>query len=398
MESSEILKLAKSLGPTITQWRRDLHQRPEVGVHTPMTTNYICEKLTEFGISYTTYEKHSGITALLGNHEGKCLALRADIDGLPIQEKTECSFSSCNGNMHACGHDSHTAMLLGAAKILKNIEPEIPGCIKLIFEAGEESGGGGKVMVEDGVLKNPDVQAMISLHVESPGGEFNNGDIVIWKGATHASNDEFYITLTGKGGHGGRPYLTIDPVAAAALLINNLQYISSRETNPNMPVAISIGEVTTGKSAVNIIPDKISINGTVRNSDPLVREHVLQRFEEIVRGVCMAMRVTYELNFMHGEPVVVNDDNVRKVLFTSAENLFGSSRVHTVQGHNMGSEDIGYFFEKVPGAMFRFCIMKPDKDGVIYQLHNAKMNVDDTLLYRGTALLIDSALQFLNRN
>ena len=389
------LNRAEAIKEDIRKWRRDLHQMPETGISTPMTAEYVQRQLEAMGITCQTYGGHSGISAVIGPRDKKCVALRADMDGLPIQEQTGLPYASKNGNMHACGHDGHTAMVLGAAKLLKEYEDQLPGCVKLIFEAGEEAGNGGKLFVESGVLKNPDVQAMFSMHVEASSEEYKLGDMVIWKGTTHASNDNFYLTITGTGGHGGRPYSARDPIAAAAQLINQFQSFVSRETDPNAPVVISVCEVRAGNGAVNIIPDKAVLNGTIRTSNPAVRAQTLERFEEIVRGICMAARTEFDLRFEHGEPAVINDEQLRRILLENAVELLGPEFVHELQGHNMGSEDIGFFFEKVPGSMFRFCVMKPDENGIVWPLHNAKMDIDDSLLYRGTALLAASAVQYL---
>ena len=223
----DLLKEAQELQHKIVEWRRILHRYPETGLVLPKTADFVTKQLTAAGIAYKTYKNHSGITAVIGKGKGKTIAIRADMDGLPIKEETGLTYASANENMHACGHDAHTAMLIATAVMLKNHEDELKGKVKLIFQPAEEGPGGAEPMVKDGVID--DVDAILALHVGTMFGPFNNGDICVSYSNTTAADDQVLINITGFGGHGSVPHECIDPVAIAALIINNIQYIISRE-------------------------------------------------------------------------------------------------------------------------------------------------------------------------
>lgn len=393
----DVLYTAKENAKNITRWRRSLHSIPETGLFLPRTASFIQTCLKEMDIPFRTYETHSGISVVLGDpNAGKCVALRADMDALPLQEQTGVPFRSCNENMHACGHDAHAAMLLGALKILKAHESELNGCIKLIFQPGEETGDGAKSMIRDGILEDPKVDALIALHVDRTASDtVKQGDIIIKRGPMHASNDDFEITIAGRGGHGGYPHRSIDPTVCAGLLINAFQTIVSREIDPLASAVISFGNIHTATTASNIIPESVLLAGTIRCGKEETRKYVKQRLEEITKGICHAMRTECEINIRCGEPSVENDDSVADIVENAAIRLFGSAQVHSVREQVMGAEDAGYYFQEVPGCLFRFCNPRPFSDGVIYPLHSNKMLLEDSNLYRGTALLVQSALDYL---
>ena len=392
------LTLAKEIAEEITGWCRDLHRIPEIGLNLPKTAAYVTARLDEMGISYQLFERHSGIVVLLGKPTGKTIALRADMDALPIKELVESDYKSENEYMHACGHDAHTAMLLGVAKILKTHEDELNGQVKLLFQPAEEGPGGAAPMIEDGVLENPKVDAILALHCDrTPGMGYQNGDMLVKYGNITAADDQIDIRIFGKGGHGAQPHLCVDPVAVAALVINNLQYIISREVKPGKAAVITLATVQAGRGAENIIPDEVYIRGTVRNSDMETRAFVFQRIDEILKGTCMAMRADYELKFDYGYPPVFNEQSMTDGMIATAKNLLGDDKVKLYTEQAMGGEDAGFFYQKVPGCFFRLYNPAPFADGEIYPGHNARFVLDDSILYEGTALLAQGAVDFLNR-
>lgn len=393
----DIIAEAYAIKDEIIKWRRDLHKIPEVGMFLPKTFEYVKKKLDEFNIEYTTYKNHSGISAVLGKKEGKTIAIRADMDALAIKEETNLEFKSENDNMHACGHDGHTAILLGVAKILKKNEDKLNGKIKLIFQPCEEIGPGGALaMIEDGVLENPKVDAMLALHVDSKLGEYKNGDALVRYGSMSAAEDPINIKIIGKGGHASTPNLCIDPISVATLLINNIQYILTREVNQTIPTVISFSSIQGGRNTNNIIPDTVEIKGTVRNTDNETRKYVLHRIEEIVSGLTKLMRADFELDFYGGCPAVINDKDMVDMFLNSSKKILGKDNVHILNDYNMGAEDAGFFFERIPGCYFRLYNPVAFEDGVVYPPHNSKYLMDDSVLYKGIALMLQTAMDYLN--
>lgn len=393
----DILAQSFAINDEIIKWRRDLHRIPEIGLDLPKTFEYVKKKLDEFNIEYTTYKNHSGISAVLGKKEGKTIAVRADMDALAIKEETNLEFKSENDNMHACGHDGHTAILLGVAKILKENEDKLNGKVKLIFQPSEELGPGGALaMIEDGVLENPKVDAMLALHLDSKSGEYKNGDTLVRYGSMSAAEDPINIKIIGKGGHASTPNLCIDPISIATLIINNIQYILSREIKQTIPTVISFGSIQGGRDSNNIIPDTVEIKGTVRNTDNEIRKFVLQRIEEIVSGLTKIMRADFELDFYGGCPAVINDKNMVDMFLKSAKKILKEDEIHILNDYNMGAEDAGFFFEKIPGCYFRLYNPLAFEDGIVYPAHNSKYMMDDSVLYRGPALILQTIIDFLS--
>lgn len=393
----DALAQALAINNEIIKWRRDLHKIPEIGMILPETFEYVTKKLNEFNIEYTTYNNHSGISAVLGKKDGKTIAIRADMDALEIKEETNLEFKSENDNMHACGHDGHTAILLGIAKILKENEDRLNGKVKLIFQPSEEVGPGGALaMIEDNVLENPKVDAMLALHVDNKVGDYKNGDVLVRYGSMSAAEDPINIKIIGKGGHASIPNMCIDPISVATLVINNIQYILSREVNQTIPTVISFGSIQGGRNSNNIIPDIVEIKGTARNTDNEIRKFVLQRVEEIVSGLTKIMRADYELDFYGGCPAVINDKTMVDMFLKSSRKILGESSVHILNEYNMGAEDAGFFFEKVPGCYFRLYNPSPFEDGSVYPPHNSKYIMDDSVLYKGVAVMLQSAIDYLD--
>lgn len=388
---------AEKIQNEIIEWRRELHKIPELGLFLPNTSKFVREKLDSWNISYETYEDNSGIVAILGKDTGKCVALRADMDALPIKEETELEYSSTNENMHACGHDCHTAILLGVAKILKEHEDKLNGYVKLFFQPGEEGPGGAPVMIADGCLENPHVDAIYALHVGGRDENLEQGDIKTMYGDVTAADDQFDIYVKGKGGHGAAPHMCIDPVTVATTIIQTFQTIVSREISPLEPCVITVATLQAGRGAENIISDTCYMRGTVRNKNMKNREYVLKRMEEVVKGICLAMRADYSFKLDYGYVPVVNEKDSTDLLIECAKETVGSDNVKVCGSQQMGGEDAGFYYQLVPGCFFNLICQAPFKDGKIYPAHNSKFVVDDSLLYRGTAVFVDTAIKYLNK-
>ncbi|MCC8127548.1 MAG: M20 family metallopeptidase [Clostridiales bacterium] len=388
-----IERTARELSPMIIAWRRDLHQIPEPGLFCPRTAAYIRGELDKMGIPWQTYENHSGITALIGKKEGTVIGLRADMDALPVREENQTEYASVNGNMHACGHDAHVAILLGAAKILKEHECELNGQVKLIFQPDEEELEGAKTMLADGVLENPKVDYMLALHVGGIAGAGGEKGTLFWKtGALFASSDNFRIVIQGKSGHASTPFLAINPISVAVQLIENLQGLVSREVTYNVPSVLTVTGITAGNGAYNIIPETAEVVGGVRTQDPEARQYLLKRMKEVMDACAAEFGVSAEIEFPNGCPPVINDAKVTEYLVNAARKILPEDRIEELKFSTMGGEDVSYFFTQVPGCyalLFNAC---PSDDGVQYPHHNGRFSIDDSVLYLGTAIFVQTVL------
>lgn len=394
----DFLNKATLIKEEIINWRRDLHKIPEVGLILPETAAYIKGKLDEMGIEYQTFENHSGIVALIGKEKnGKTIALRADMDGLKIKEEVDIPYASTNDNMHACGHDAHTAILLGAAKLLKENEEMLTGRVKLIFQPGEEGPGGAELMVKDGVLQNPEVDRILALHVGTivPGAK--SGTISLSYSNMFAADDQFCIKIKGVGGHGSMPNYTIDPVAIAVQVINSLQYIVSREVSALDSAVITVASMVAGRETYNIIPESAEIRGTIRTLKPEIREFVFKRMEDITLGVSKTMRGEAEIEFLDGYPALINSKECTQEFIESAKKIIKEEDIIVLDKSFMGGEDAAFFFREVPGTYFVLNTPK-EENGVIYPHHNPKFQIDESPLHLGTALLVQAAVDFLMNN
>ena len=383
---------AEEISSEIVAWRRELHKIPEIGLILPQTAAFVKARLDEMNIAYTTFEKHSGIVALVGKKTGKVMALRADMDGLRINEESEFEYRSQNNNMHACGHDAHTAILLGTAKLLKKHESELNGQVKLLFQPAEEGPGGALPMIEDGVLENPKVEAILALHVDRKihRDPCKNGDILVKYGNTSAADDQVDIKIIGKSGHGSEPHRCIDPIAISTLVVTAIQYIISREISPFSPCVITFGTIIGGQGAENIIPNTVELHGTIRNQDLETREFVFKRIEEVVKYITKAMRADYKVTFLNGYPPTQNDKNRVDSFLASAHTILPKEDIHISTEESMGGEDAGFFYQRVPGCFFRLYSPAPFADGEVYPAHSSRFVLDDSVLYRGVALFLQN--------
>lgn len=391
-----LLEEAQELQQKIVEWRRILHRYPETGLILPKTADFVTKQLKAAGIEYRTYEKHSGITAVIGKKEGKTIAIRADMDGLPIKEETGLTYASANENMHACGHDAHTAILIATAVILKKHEDELNGRVKLIFQPAEEGPGGADPMVKDGVVD--DVDAILAMHVGTMAGMAENGDIAVSYSNTTAADDQVIISIQGLGGHGSVPHECVDPVAIAALIINNIQYIVSREVPPSEAAVVTLASVEAGRGAYNIIPETAVVKGTIRNGSPVVRNHVLKRIEEIAVKTAEMMRGSCTVEIVDGYPALVNDRAVVESFLESAKKLIPPEEIHIMEHGLMGGEDAAFFFEKVPGCYFFLTNYAPcPTDGKVYGAHHPRFCLNEDVFYRGAALFVQAVSDWLEK-
>lgn len=392
-----VIEEVKRIENEIIQWRRDLHKIPELNLNLPKTSKYVQDKLNEMGIKFHTLVNGSAIVALIeGQGEGKTLAIRGDMDALPIQEETGLDFSSeHSGCMHACGHDGHTAMLLGAAKILNQNKDKFKGNIKLLFQPGEEYPGGAKPMIGEGAMLNPTVDAVIGLHNGAINENIPSGSIAYRNGCMMASMDRFLIRVIGKGCHGAYPQLGVDPIVVASEIVLGLQKIVSREINTNIPSILSVCKINGGFSQ-NIIPDTVELEGTVRATDPETRNFIAKRIEEVVKGITSAARANYELEYDFKYPPVINDIEFNNLFLESAKKILKQENIVEMPTPVMGGEDVAFFLEKAPGTFFFLSNPKIHENGKIYPHHNSKFDLDESLFYIGTALFIQTALDYLN--
>jgi amidohydrolase len=371
-------EVEEKFGEKIVALRRDIHREPELGFDTEKTAEKVLAALGSLPLDIETGVAKNGIVATLeGEGDGPTVALRADMDALPILEDTGLPFASeTEGKMHACGHDGHTSMLVGAAHVLSGMRDRFDGTVKFVFQPAEEGGGGGKVMVDEGVADG--VSSIFALHLW-PGLPF--GKVATKAGPIMAAADAFEMEIKASGGHGAMPHLACDAIAIAAQVVTALQTIVSREVDPVEPAVLTVGEIGAG-TAFNIIPDKARIGGTVRTLNADLRKKIPARIEELARGVAQGMRGDVDLDYIFSYPVTVNDEAAADLALGVAEDLFGGESVLELANPSMGGEDFAYFLQKVPGA-FIWLGIGEDAPG----LHTPGFAFDEEILPRGSALL-----------
>ncbi len=379
----------------IIGWRRDLHRIPELGLELPETVKYVTGKLDEMGIPYLTLVNGNAVVALIkGGGEGKTIAIRADMDGLPVKEETGLAFASVNGCMHACGHDGHTAILLGAAKVLNEHKAMLHGNVKLLFQPGEEYPGGALPMIQEGALENPHVDAIIGLHEGRISNDVTKGKIGITYGPMMASMDRISIRIKGKGSHGAYPEDSVDPISTAAEVISALQRVVSREIRAVEPAVLSITRIAGGFNQ-NIIPDDVELEGTVRTFNNETRQFIAKRIDEITMGITSAMRAKYELQYEFKYPPLINSAEFTRFFVGSAKKLMDPEDIVEMAHPVMGGEDMAYFLEQVPGTFF-FLSNPGEIDGATHPHHNPKFDIDESIFKTGCALFVQTAVDYLN--
>lgn len=392
----DILSEAKKIEGEIITHRRELHRIPELCLELPKTVAYIKSVLDEYGIPYKTLVNGNAIVAQIdGVEKGKCLAIRADMDALPIEEETDFDFASTHkGRMHACGHDAHSAMLLGAAKLINENKHLFKGSVKLLFQPGEEIPGGAKPMILEGAMENPKVDAVIGLHAGGLIPDYKSGTIGIKSGALMACMDRFKITIVGRGGHGANPQNTIDPIIIISEINLALQKIVSRELAPTTSALVSVCQIHGGINQ-NIIPDSVFIEGTARALDEKAQDLIEKRIKEIATGIASTYGARAEVEYNRYYPVLINDVSFTDYFEKIAIDLIGAENVCRLEKPTMGGEDMAFFLQEAPGTFFFLNNMKADEKGIIYPHHNSKFNLDESFFYLGTALFTQVAITYL---
>ena len=397
-----ILKRAAQIQQELVEHRRYFHENAETHHHLPLTSAYVMEKLKEMGYHPKQMAK-SGVVAVVGKKPGKTFMIRADMDALPMKEETDEPFKSKTPNMHSCGHDLHTAMLLGAAKLLRENEDKIEGQVKLMFQPAEETLWGAKAMIKEGLMENPKVDAAMMIHVRLDK-ELPPGTILFTTpGVSSSSADNFRIEIQGKGGHGAKPQICIDPLTTAAHILINLQEIYAKEVAPEDEIVINICHIEGG-SAMNIIPDTAIMQGTVRTFDSEVRKTILPRIEEIAKGTAQLFKTKAKVDYLMTTPSVINDEKLFHELLGYSIEVFGDKKVvnaREVYGYKKaraaGSEDFAYISELVP-AISVDIVAGCEKDGYHYDNHHPKVRFDEGALHSGAAMYATMAMKWLENN
>lgn len=390
---NQVTSLAEQLFDKVVAYRQHIHQNPELSYQEYETMEYISEQLTKIGIPHEKGVADTGIIAMIrGSHHTRnqlCVALRADIDALPITETNELPFRSKNeGVMHACGHDAHTAILLGAAEILWNMKDEMIHPVKLIFQPGEEKNpGGASLMIKAGCLENPEVMRMYGLHSDP---DLNVGIVGTRKGLFMASADEIYIDIIGKGGHGARPHEAIDSILVGAEIVTSLQQIVSRKADPNIPCVLSFGHFEA-LGATNIIPEKVHLKGTFRTMNEVWRTKALNLIEKQATLIAEAHGAIAKVEISRGYPFLKNDETITQEFIDKAIYWQGAEKVLPNMEMRMGAEDFAYYAQEIPVCFFRIGVKNPKEESA-YGLHTSKFNIDDGALKVGMRMMVMAAL------
>ena len=402
MNADMLLQEAEQMWDHVLRERRALHQMPGTGFDISETLAYVRQELTEMGLQPTDCGR-AGLTALVGGKRpGKVFLLRADMDALPIREEADVDFASQNGRMHACGHDLHTAMLLGAARLLKAHEDEIDGTVKLMFQPAEEIFEGSHDMIEAGLLENPKVDAALMIHVMA-GMPFPAGTVVVSApGVSAPAADYFDIKVQGKGCHGSMPNTGVDPLTAAAHILIALQELHARELAMDDRAVLTIGTMNAG-TAANVIPDTVTMGGSLRTFDEETRSFLKQRMTEIAQYTAKAFRAEAEVTFGSGCPTLVNDKDLSACCGQYMKELLGTDRAFSVAELNAmggsssktaGSEDFAYVSQEVPSLMLALAAGQPEK-GYCYPQHHPMAKFDESVLPGGSAVYAWAALRWL---
>ncbi len=379
--------------PEVVEIRHHLHRNPELSHHERNTAAFVAEKLRGLGLDSVQTEvgEHGVVGTLRGGAEGtaggRIFALRADMDALPIQEESELPYKSCvPGVMHACGHDGHTATLLGTATVLARLRDRIPGTIKFVFQPAEETVGGARRMCEAGIMA--DVDAIVALH-GWPG--VGIGQIGVRSGPMMASSDTFDIVVQGKGAHAAMPHISVDPIVVGAQIVLALQTLASREISPVEAVVVTVAQFHAG-TAYNIIPGSAELKGTVRCLSASLRDTMPEYIERIVAGICTAARAQYTFCYHSGTPVTVNNAEINALVAEVGAEVLGPNHVLHLDAPSMGAEDFGVFLHYVPGAMFRLGVGEDSPP-----LHTPCYNFGDAALPHGMELFTRIALRYLDQ-
>jgi amidohydrolase len=389
---SDILAAARNLLPWMIEIRRDLHRHPELGLEEHRTNGKVRNLLDEMGIEYVDGLGGTGILGLIrGTTEGKTVALRADLDALPLQDDKEVDYASTiPGRMHACGHDVHTTVLLGAARLLAESKASLTGTVKLLFQPAEETVGGAKLLIKAGVLENPPVDAIFGLHVDPT---IEVGKVGLHYGQRNASSDDLEIIVHGNAAHGAYAYEGVDAIVAAAHVITSLQTIVSRNVDAREAAVVSLGTIKGGTQA-NIVANRVDVVGTVRCLNQTTRRSVLHRVKESAEAVALGMGARAEVTIRPSYEPVVNDDTMVEIIRENSKKLLGDNSVVIFPKPNMGVEDFGYYLSEVPGAFYSMGV-RNEAAGIVYPVHHGRFDVDENSMANGVALQVLNALTVL---
>ena len=386
----QIKELVRENRDYVISLRRHFHQYPELSMEEYETSKKIKEELDKMGIEYRSAANTGIIATIKGDKPGKTIALRADMDALPVEELTDFDFKSkIDGHMHACGHDSHMATLLGAAKILNDMKEQINGTVRLIFQPAEENAKGAHAMIRDGAIDS--VDSIFGIHIWA---QIPVGKVSLEAGPRMASTDWFYIDVKGKGGHGSQPENCIDAVVVSSAIVMNLQTLVSRETRPHNPLVLSIGLLNSG-TKLNVIAEEGHMEGTTRCFDPELRKQLPIKMERIIKSTAEAFGATATLEYDLAGSSVINDEQCAKIGQGSVEKILGPEGNYHFEKVT-GGEDFSHYLEKVPGAIAFVGCRNEEKD-CCYAHHNGKFAIDEDGIEVGTALYAQYAIDFLNK-
>lgn len=388
-----IKDLAATLAPRLIEIRRHIHSHPELSGQEYQTATYVAGVLASCGVRAI---EGVGKTGVIGELKGKSndsrwLAIRTDMDALPIQERTNLEFASKHpGLMHACGHDIHTTVGLGVAMVLSQLEEKLPGHVRFLFQPAEEIAQGARWMIADGAMQ--EVEAILGVHVfpTIPGGE-----VGIRHGALTAAADDLELIVIGESGHGARPHEAIDAIWIASQVITTLQQAISRTQNPLRPVVLTIGQISGGRAS-NVIADRVKLLGTVRSLHPETHENLPAWIENIVSNVCQTYGGSYEYTYKRGVPGVQNDPKLTQLVEASALEVLGRSQVQILPEPSLGAEDFSMYLEHAPGTMFRLGVGRKDKPN--YPLHHPQFEVDESAIITGVVTLAAAACRYWEHN
>lgn len=407
MTPEDILKEADAYQEQLVKTRRYLHTHPGTGFDISDTIAYVKNELISMGYEPVMCGKAGIVATAGGKKSGKVFLIRGDMDALPIKEEADVDFASDNGKMHACGHDMHTSMMLGAARLLKAHEDEIDGTVKLMFQPAEEIFEGSKDMIGAGVLKNPDVDAAMMIHVMA-GLPLPAGTVISCDGGVSApAADYFYIDIQGKGCHGSMPNNGVDPVTVAAHIITGLQEIHARELGLSDEAVLTIGTLSAGNAA-NVIPDTAHMSGTIRTYDEDTRSFIKQRLSEISSGIASAFRASATVTYGSGCPCLLNNSDLAVCTAGYLKELLGPAKAFTASALNAmsggkkaakstGSEDFAYVSQEVPSIMFALAAGTPE-NGYCYPQHHPKVKFDESVLSEGSAVYAYTAMRWLSEH
>lgn len=396
--NSEISEQINRIEAELKENRRYIHMHPELSFREYNTSSFIQKKLDEMGIKYVSGIAENGICAYIYGNKNiesksmKSILIRADMDALPIDEVSDKPYKSQNKNvMHACGHDAHVAVLLGVCKVLNNFKDKFGGVVKAVFQPGEETSGGALPMIEEGVLENPHTDVCVALHCDS---DLDCGTIRVKPGSLYASPDDFRITVKGKGGHGAEPHNCIDPIMISASIIQALNNLISRETDPFDNAVISVGSIHGG-SATNIIPDSVEIQGTARSLTNEVRSFLKRRIGETAEGICKTFGAECEYEYTELFPPLINDEKLAEDVYNSACRSLGKDKCVWGGAPTMAGEDFSYFSQNRPSVLFKLGCRNKSL-GIVSLIHHSSFDIDENCLKTGVKVFVGFVLDYLN--